>query len=151
MFISGNHSNVLTLPTKPILNDVSHVAPLLSSYFTVSSEIDLSHLNFRTLSFCHTLKFATGSGSSGWGLTGNAGTTPETNFLGTTDNQDLDIRTNNIIRTRITTKGQIETINTGKSVFLGESAGAVDDLSDNMNVFVGYEAGKLNVTGLLNL
>jgi hypothetical protein len=33
-----------------------------------------------------------GSGGSGWSLTGNSGTNPSTNFLGTTDNQDLIIK-----------------------------------------------------------
>ena len=37
---------------------------------------------------------------AGWGLTGNAGTSSATNFLGTTDNQPLIIKTNN--KTRIT-------------------------------------------------
>ena len=49
---------------------------------------------------------------AGWGLSGNAGTTNGTDFIGTTDAQDLDIRTNNVVRTRITQKGQIETLNT---------------------------------------
>ncbi|MCC7438981.1 MAG: hypothetical protein IT211_10855, partial [Armatimonadetes bacterium] len=40
-----------------------------------------------------TLEWA--AGSSGWSLTGNAGTTPGTNFLGTTDNQAFEIRVNN--------------------------------------------------------
>jgi len=35
------------------------------------------------------------AGSSGWALTGNAGTTPGTNFLGTTDNQALEMNVNN--------------------------------------------------------
>ncbi|MDI6766753.1 MAG: hypothetical protein QME52_08030, partial [Bacteroidota bacterium] len=59
---------------------------------------------------------------SSWNLTGNAGTTAGTNFVGTTDAQAFDIRTNNVLRTRITTKGQIETYNTGLSVFVGEGA-----------------------------
>ncbi|MDP2207515.1 MAG: tail fiber domain-containing protein, partial [Bacteroidota bacterium] len=87
---------------------------------------------------------------SGWNLTGNAGTTAGTNFVGTTDAQAFDIRTNNLLRTRITTKGQIETYNTGQSVFVGEGAGANDDLSDNQNVFVGYRAGFSNTTGYWN-
>ncbi|RCK73944.1 MAG: Phage tail fiber protein [Ignavibacteriae bacterium] len=85
-----------------------------------------------------------------WNLTGNAGTTAGTNFAGTTDNQAFDIRTNNVLRTRITTKGQIETYNTGESVFLGEGAGANDDLSNNQNLFVGYQAGFSNTTGYSN-
>lgn len=35
-------------------------------------------------------------GGSGWELTGNAGTTAGTNFIGTTDNEDLVIKTNNV-------------------------------------------------------
>ena len=36
-----------------------------------------------------------GSGGSGWLLTGNAGTTPGTNFIGTTDDKDLVFKRNN--------------------------------------------------------
>lgn len=39
--------------------------------------------------------------SSNWQTTGNSGTTPGTNFLGTTDNQDLIFKTNNIENIRI--------------------------------------------------
>ena len=88
--------------------------------------------------------------AAAWELTGNAGTTNGTDFIGTTDAQDLDIRTNNVVRARITQKGQIETLNTGNSVFIGEGAGANDDLSDNYNVFVGKDAGASNTTGLVN-
>ena len=87
------------------------------------------------------------TGSSGWNHSGNAGTTNGTDFIGTIDAQDLDIRTNNVARARITQKGQIETLNTGNSVFIGEGAGANDDLSDNKNVFVGKDAGASNTTG----
>ena len=34
------------------------------------------------------------SGASGWSLTGNAGTNPSTNYLGTSDNQPLELRVN---------------------------------------------------------
>ncbi|HPB19443.1 MAG TPA: hypothetical protein PLC00_01555, partial [Bacteroidales bacterium] len=43
----------------------------------------------------------------GWLLTGNSGTTPTTNFLGTTDAQDMVIRTNNTERARIVSNGQV--------------------------------------------
>ncbi|MBS1621976.1 MAG: hypothetical protein JSS80_10115 [Bacteroidetes bacterium] len=36
-----------------------------------------------------------------WNITGNSGTTPSTNFIGTTDNQDLVFRANNTERARI--------------------------------------------------
>jgi len=86
----------------------------------------------------------------GWSITGNGNTTNGTNFLGTTNAQAIDIRTNNILRSRITNKGQIEVLNTGQSVFLGEGAGANDDLSTNQNIFIGYQAGYTNSTGMDN-
>ncbi|MEO7990233.1 MAG: hypothetical protein ABI663_11870, partial [Chryseolinea sp.] len=45
--------------------------------------------------------------TSGWGLTGNAGTTPATNFLGTTDAQDLAFKTNNVEAFRINAAGSV--------------------------------------------
>jgi hypothetical protein len=41
-------------------------------------------------------------------------------------------------------------VNTGNSVFIGENAGAADDLTDNQNVFIGYKAGELNTSGAGN-
>ena len=43
--------------------------------------------------------------------------------------------------------GRLEVLNTGMSVFIGEGAGASDDLSNNNNVFVGHQAGYSNTTG----
>ncbi|MEQ9467256.1 MAG: tail fiber domain-containing protein [Ekhidna sp.] len=40
--------------------------------------------------------------------------------------------------------------NTGSSVFIGENAGASDDLTLNQNVFIGYNSGNSNTTGLNN-
>ncbi|PHR12800.1 MAG: hypothetical protein COA40_07970 [Aequorivita sp.] len=89
-----------------------------------------------------------GTGSSeAWSLTGNTGTDGGTiNFLGTTDNKALVFKTNSIARTRITTKGQIEVLNTNGSVFLGEGAGAQTSVaSASNNIFIGlnadYDAG----------
>ncbi|PJJ74511.1 endosialidase-like protein [Thermoflavifilum aggregans] len=45
--------------------------------------------------------------STDWHLTGNSGTTPGTNFLGTTDNQDLVFKTNNTEQMRITAAGNV--------------------------------------------
>lgn len=49
------------------------------------------------------------SNSGDWRLTGNAGTSPSTNFLGTTDAQDLVFRTNNTERLRIAGAGTTQT------------------------------------------
>lgn len=42
-----------------------------------------------------------------WSTTGNAGTTPGTNFLGTTDNKELIFKTNNTERFRLSTTGYL--------------------------------------------
>ncbi len=45
--------------------------------------------------------------TSAWSLTGNAGTNPTTNFIGTTDGQDWAIKTSNSERMRVTSVGNI--------------------------------------------
>ena len=90
------------------------------------------------------------SAGNGWGLTGNTGTQEGTNFIGTTDAQSLNFHINNILKLRITTKGQIETFNTGSSIFIGQAAGANDDLTDNYNVFIGDSVGGATTTGYNN-
>jgi hypothetical protein len=46
-------------------------------------------------------------GGSSWNLLGNTGTLPATNFLGTADNQDLVVRTNNTEKMRVQAGGYI--------------------------------------------
>jgi hypothetical protein len=48
-----------------------------------------------------------GASGDGWGLTGNAGTDPLTNFIGTTDAQPLVLKTNDIERMRIIANGNV--------------------------------------------
>jgi hypothetical protein len=50
---------------------------------------------------------------SGWDLLGNAGTTPATNFVGTTDAQGLAFRTGNVERARFTAAGLLCVNGTG--------------------------------------
>ncbi|MGB3607464.1 MAG: tail fiber domain-containing protein [Psychroserpens sp.] len=88
--------------------------------------------------------------NSGWSKTGDAGTNSTINFICTTDAQDLSFRTNNAEKMRLTGKGQLEFLNIGNSVFIGEGAGENDDLTDNYNTFVGYQSGNANVTGSYN-
>ncbi|MBS1618328.1 MAG: tail fiber domain-containing protein, partial [Bacteroidetes bacterium] len=47
------------------------------------------------------------SGLTGWSLTGNSGTTPGTNFLGTTNATDLVIKTNNSEAMRVSANGYV--------------------------------------------
>ncbi len=90
------------------------------------------------------------AGVAGWELDGNTGTIVGTDFIGTTDNKDLDIRTNNTIKWRLKTKGTLEFLNTGNSVFIGEGAGSADNLSDNRNTFIGTQSGSSTSTGAQN-
>ena len=46
-------------------------------------------------------------GTQAWTLTGNASTTPGTNFLGTIDNQDMVLKTNNLERMRVMKGGNV--------------------------------------------
>jgi hypothetical protein len=48
-----------------------------------------------------------GTGGGGWSLTGNAGTSPGANFLGTTDGHDLVVKTNGSERMRVTQSGNV--------------------------------------------
>lgn len=89
-----------------------------------------------------------GAMSDDWTALGNSGTINGTNFLGTTDNQALDVRTNNVIRARFTTDGKLEILNTGNSVYIGENAGAGDPTTvDKENVMIGTNAGQNITTG----
>ncbi|MCB9317023.1 MAG: tail fiber domain-containing protein [Lewinellaceae bacterium] len=45
---------------------------------------------------------------------------------------------------------RLSVLNSGNSVFMGEGAGANDDLTDNKNVFIGFNAGASNTTGVQN-
>jgi len=90
------------------------------------------------------------SQASGWSLSGNAGTNNGTDFIGTTDAQDLDFGTNNVDRLRISQTGQLEILNTGQSVFIGQQAGELDDLTSNYNVYVGYRSGYTSLDGYRN-
>lgn len=85
-------------------------------------------------------------GENTWKPDGNAGTVSGTNFIGTTDEQDLDFRTNDEIKMRLSTNGQLEILNTGNSVFVGAGAGENDDLSDNQNIAIGNAALYNNTT-----
>lgn len=76
--------------------------------------------------------------SLAWRLTGNSGTSPTTNFIGTTDAQDFVIRTNNIERMRIFSSGPVR---------IGYGTAAEDALqvggygSGNPTVFIGSAGG----------
>lgn len=61
--------------------------------------------------------------ANAWKITGNAGTTPGTNFLGTSDAQHLVFRTNNIERMRVLSNGRVGIGTTTPSELLHVSGG----------------------------
>lgn len=65
--------------------------------------------NSNTSNYCDTAVYAynTGSAFTYWNLNGNTGTNPATNFIGTIDNKDFSIKTNNIERLRILANGKV--------------------------------------------
>jgi len=62
-------------------------------------------------------------GSSGWSLTGNASTTPGTNFVGTTDAQPLWINTNNVNRLIVPSGGIASSTDATDSVLVTKTDG----------------------------
>jgi trimeric autotransporter adhesin len=78
-------------------------------------------------------------GGTGWSLTGNSGTNPATNFIGTTDNVALNFRVNNQKAGRISSDG---------SVFLGYQAG--NSNTGLYNSGIGFQTLYANTTGVLN-
>jgi hypothetical protein len=86
-------------------------------------------------------------GGGGWGTTGNAGLAAPTNFLGTTDNNDLLFRTNNTDRFLISKGGGINVLNgdinltTAKAMGVGTST---DFFSTPAGNFGNYALGWVN-------
>ncbi len=68
-----------------------------------------SALNAVNSAYCDTATYAlnVGSTTTYWNLSGNSGTNPLTNFVGTIDNKDLVLKTNNAERMRITAAGKV--------------------------------------------
>jgi hypothetical protein len=57
----------------------------------------------------------TGASAFAWGLTGNAGTNPTNNFVGTTDNQPLYFKSNSVTWYIINTNGSLQRDNAGNA------------------------------------
>src|SRR5260221_2274033 len=79
-----------------------------------------------------------GVGLTGWSLTGNTGTNPSTNFIGTTDNQPLSFRINN------TWAGQLNHITNNYGIGIGALQ---NNTTGTQNVGFGHWALLSNTTG----
>ena len=83
-------------------------------------------------------------GNTNWTLTGNLGTTPGTNFIGTTDAQDLRFKTNSTDRLNISNaNGQIQSYYTGTNALPAFSwnsdvdTGILHPSTDNLSITTG--------------
>jgi hypothetical protein len=77
-------------------------------------------------------------GVSTWSLTGNTGTTAGTNFIGTTDNKDFVVKTNN---TQVALFASSGDVTFAKDIFLGDSY----PLSNNGDNFIRLDNSYGNV------
>lgn len=91
---------------------------------------------------------ASGGSDAGWQLDGNAISSGD--FLGTTNNLPLEIKVNSVLKTRITSRGQIEPLNTSNSVYLGDGAGANFYATSANNIFIGYRSDYDHSSGASN-
>src|SRR5206468_776359 len=93
---AGSQANSLSMATPhegqflTILNADDN--PATFAGFTVAATNGVVTLQY--INGAWRLTSETHGGATGWNTTGNAGTVAGTNFVGTTDNQALDIRTN---------------------------------------------------------
>ena len=81
---------------------------------------------------------AAAGGGNNWSLSGNA--IGANDFIGTTNNQDLILKRNNVI---------VANFSTGGNLALGESA-LVSNTTGNFNVAIGIDALFSNTTGNFN-
>ena len=89
----------LTNATTTEMNAVS--GPIQGSLIYNTTESSVFHYDGSTW-------INVGGSSSGWGLTGNTGTSSLSNFIGTTDVQDLILKSNNSEKLRlVASKGQV--------------------------------------------
>ena len=79
----------------------------------------------------------------GWGLTGNAGTNPAVNFLGTTDSVDFIIRTKSY--------PNIELLNAGRFIGIGDPEGFNNNTYISVNDNFGSQAIVLAADNLIQL
>tara|TARA_R110002072_G_scaffold260722_4_gene419242 strand:- start:20099 stop:21736 length:1638 start_codon:yes stop_codon:yes gene_type:complete len=94
--------------------------------------------------------------NTGWNLTGNAGTNPSTNFIGTTDDNDIVFKRNNTLVGKVTGTAvsfgwQALRLSTGPfNVAIGQAA-MFEHLTGGGNTAIGTSALGANVDGFWNV
>ncbi len=104
----SNYSDTATysLNALSLVDTVNFAFNSDTSSFAFNSNTSLSS---STSNYCDTATYALNTGSvfTYWNLNGNSATNPTVNFIGTTDNKDFVIKTNNTERLRVLSNGKI--------------------------------------------
>lgn len=96
--------------------------------------------------------FSSTTTNNNWSLIGNASTLSGTNFIGTTDSQDLVFKTNNIEYMRLKTFGALFTPNLFGNTSVGDfTLGEFQSGTNTYNTAFGYAAGYPITTGNRNV
>lgn len=99
----------------------------------------------------HQLDSLISSSSSGWSLTGNSGTDPSTNFVGTTDLTNLILKTNSDdnYKMELTTDGFLRTSNVNNNTGIGHNVGFSPPCAQNTSLGDGaLENGRNAASGI---
>jgi hypothetical protein len=91
-----------------------------------------------------------GSGTAGWGLTGNAGTNPATQFIGTTDAQGLILKTNNLERISVESSGDVGIGITAADSKLHVANGSAGVVTSKSGTVATFESNDNTFLSLLN-
>lgn len=132
----------LLIPRMTLANRASITSPANGLLVYITDDNSFYYNSGTPVSPNWTKLITTVSSSSGWNLTGNGGTNPITDFLGTTDAQPLMIKLNN---------RYAGTLNSNTfNYFIGDSAG-VNTLAGIKNIALGPYALYTNIDGENNI
>jgi len=131
---------------------ITAVTPTTGTSFTINTPSPSLSINTDTNTGVSTLSLTQGTATStasipsptnyAWGLSGNAGTNPSTNFLGTTDNNGLIFKTNNTERMRLSSGGGVSI---GTTTLC---SGCLVDVAGKIGVNVNFGYGLISRSGL---
>lgn len=114
------------------------------------------------------VRLKTSADNTEWSISGNTGTNASTNFIGTTDAQDLTFRVNNFQKMKLFQKGRLELYGDApdsSTIYIGKNAGVNNTNGSGLfigketapnntgasNTFIGHTAGRANTSGFKNV
>ena len=144
----NNAAGTITYVDENGVSTVLNIAALIATNETLTIlSISGGNLNYQDENGTTTAILLSTINANDWHTNGNTGTTA-TNFLGTTDNQPLRVRTNNTEHWVFRTDGGID-VQTGTTIAIGKDA-LMTNLNTSIayrNTAIGYEALRLNTSG----